>query len=96
VTVARLACNVALRNPSTGSVEIFTPESNVPGWAAEAINNPDVWAAEKPAPTVEATEPPRAGAGSGRDAWVAYAESVGVSVTEDMGRDDIVAAVDEG
>jgi hypothetical protein len=39
--------------------------------------------------------PPRAGKGSGRDEWVAYAESVGVEVTDDMTRDEIIAAVEE-
>lgn len=40
-------------------------------------------------------EPPRSGPGSGKEAWVAYAENVGVEVTDDMTRDDIIAAVDE-
>lgn len=43
---------------------------------------------------VAVDEPPRAGRGSSRDAWVTYAGSVGVSVTEDMSRDDVIAAVD--
>jgi hypothetical protein len=43
----------------------------------------------------ESGAPPLGGPGSGRDAWVAYAESLGVEVTEDMTRDDIVAAVEE-
>lgn len=37
--------------------------------------------------------PPLGGAGSGRDAWAAYAEAQGVEVTEEMSRDDIVEAV---
>jgi hypothetical protein len=39
--------------------------------------------------------PPLGGPGSGRDAWVAWAEHLGVEVTDDMTRDDIVAAIDE-
>lgn len=39
--------------------------------------------------------PPRAGAGSGRDVWAAYAESKGVEVTDDMTRDEIIEAVEE-
>ena len=39
-------------------------------------------------------EPPRGGPGSGRDAWVAYAGARGVEVTEDMSREDIMAAVE--
>jgi hypothetical protein len=48
-----------------------------------------------PAPATEA--PPKAGPGSSRDAWATYAETLGVTVTEDMSRDDIADAVeDEG
>jgi hypothetical protein len=42
----------------------------------------------------ELPEPPKRGAGSGRDAWAAYARSKGVVVTDDMTRDDIVDALD--
>ena len=50
---------------------------------------------EEPAEAeAESGEPPRGGPGSGIDAWTAYAESLGVEVTDDMTRDDIVAAVD--
>jgi hypothetical protein len=37
--------------------------------------------------------PPLGGPGSGREAWVAWADHLGVEVTEDMTRDDIVAAI---
>lgn len=50
-------------------------------------------AEEEPA-EVEPTAPPMGGPGSGRDAWADYAASVGVEVTDDMTRDDIVEAVD--
>lgn len=43
------------------------------------------------APSVE---PPRAGRGSSREAWAAYAATVGVTVGADDTRDDIIAAVD--
>jgi hypothetical protein len=39
--------------------------------------------------------PPRAGKGSGREEWAAYAESVGVEVTDDMTRDEIIEATEE-
>jgi len=45
-------------------------------------------------PVVEDEAPPKAGAGSSRDAWVEYAGSKGVEVTDDMTRDDIVEAVE--
>lgn len=37
--------------------------------------------------------PPRSGTGSGRDAWAAWAQQRNFPVTEDMTRDDIIAAV---
>lgn len=36
--------------------------------------------------------PPRAGKGSGKEAWAAYAEANGVEVDADASRDDIIAA----
>lgn len=38
--------------------------------------------------------PPKTGRGSGRAAWAAYAGSLGVDVTDDMTRVDIIAAVE--
>lgn len=45
-------------------------------------------------PVAEAVKvPPRRGAGSGRDAWAAYANDSGIEVTADLKtRDDIIAA----
>lgn len=37
--------------------------------------------------------PPMGGAGSGKDAWAEYATGLGVEVTDDDTRDDIVARV---
>lgn len=39
-------------------------------------------------------EPPRSGAGSGRDAWAAYAASKGINVPADAGRDQIIELVE--
>lgn len=50
--------------------------------------DPDV-----PPPPPSPKAPPRGGAGSGRDAWVAYADASGVEVTDDLRtREDIIAA----
>lgn len=38
--------------------------------------------------------PPKGGAGSGRDAWKAYADKLSVAVDDDASRDDIVAAIE--
>lgn len=46
-------------------------------------------------PQAEMAEPPRAGKGSGRDAWAAYASHRGVDVADDASRDDIVNALAE-
>lgn len=48
----------------------------------------------RPVDAVEAdAAPPKTGAGSGRAAWVAYAETLGVEVADDMSRDDIIDAI---
>lgn len=39
--------------------------------------------------------PPASGAGSSRDAWVEYANALGMEVPDDMSRDDIIAALEE-
>lgn len=39
-------------------------------------------------------EPPRSGKGSGLEAWVTYAESIGLQVPEDATRDDVITLVD--
>lgn len=39
--------------------------------------------------------PPRAGRGSGTDAWKAYAKGLGLDVPDDAQRDDIVELVDQ-
>jgi hypothetical protein len=83
----------------------FGPDDKVPAWARKAITNPDVWAdgvgddvpdADDSALAggPEAVRPPTSGAGSGRDAWAAYASDEGVTVTADMDRAAIIAAVD--
>ena len=46
------------------------------------------------APDPTAAEPPRSGAGSGKEAWRHYATDLGVVVTDKMDRDKIIAAVD--
>lgn len=39
----KLTANVAVRNPKTGVVEVFTPDGDVPSWAESLIDNDDVW-----------------------------------------------------
>jgi hypothetical protein len=39
-------------------------------------------------------EPPRGGPGSGREAWAEYATALGLTVSEDATRDDLIELVD--
>jgi hypothetical protein len=70
-------------------VDLEADESEAEELEPEAEPEPE------PEPEPEDQAPPRAGAGSGRDVWAAYAESQGVEVTDDMTRDEIIAAVEE-
>lgn len=40
-------------------------------------------------------EPPRTGKGSGRDAWVAFADANGVTVADEEGKDEIITELIE-
>jgi hypothetical protein len=88
----KLAVYVHVHGPD-GS-RAFGPDDEVPAEWAKLINNPAVWA-EAPESEEEPNEaPPRSGAGSGLEAWRAYAESLGIEIGEDATRDEIIAAVD--
>lgn len=90
-----------------GSVA-FGPGDDVPAWARKQITRDDVWGdADKATPTDAdepdtgdssdvPAEPPRAGAGSGIDAWRDFAShpDVDLDVDPDASRDDIIAAWD--
>lgn len=76
---------------ANGVVHAFAPGDGVPAWARSRITNPDAWDDDGPS---KPEPPPRHGAGSGRDAWAAHAEHLGVEVSDDDSRDDIIAAVE--
>ena len=80
----------ATRVESGAATQIEAPAGKV-GKAVKAAAKP---AEPEPEPEPEGP-PPAAGPGSSRDAWVAYAETIGVEVTDDMSRDDIIDAVDD-
>lgn len=44
---------------------------------------------------VTPSEPPRAGRGASLDRWATFASRLGVTVTDDMSRNDIIAACDK-
>jgi len=102
----RLVENVIVADESGGAFlcSAGLVEADLPGWAVEQIQNPNVWvedAAPAAAPVDPAAAvvdegdapPPKSGPGSAKAAWVAYAQSHGVEVEDDATRDDIVAAV---
>lgn len=81
---------------------VYGPDDEVPAEHAALITNPKAWAdGELPSGSEVADgsasdeAPPRAGKGSGREEWAAFAESRGVHVDEDDKRDDIIAALAE-
>ena len=90
--------------------EWYGPDSTVPARVAEKIGDhawddgsdqddatevgfTDSSTGQVPAGAGEA--PPRSGRGSGRDAWVAYAEANGLDVGEDHTREQIIADLEE-
>lgn len=91
-----LTGNVVLRHPDTQGTVVLTAGSTVPDWA-EGLVGEHLLADEEATPAADSEggdEPPRSGKGSGKAAWKAYAESLGVTVGEDDDRDTIIAAVD--
>lgn len=95
-----------------GDPVAFGPGDTVPAWAAEQITNPKAWKVAwsvEPAvvdvelspvavtdPSTAAGAPPTHGRGSSREAWLEYADDLGVPVPADATRDEIVALVGEG
>lgn len=79
-----------------GETRSYGPDDDVPADVAKRITNTDAWEDAAAAATDEggSEEPPRSGAGSGKDAWKAYADNLGVDYDDDATRDDIIAAVD--
>lgn len=81
-----------------GQLHSFLPGDEVPAWAVEKITNPDAWDSPKGSPEKEPDgaspdgPPPHKGPGASRQAWVDYAESHGVEVSDTAKREDIIAA----
>lgn len=110
MTIADRTLAVTVHVHVDGETHIFEAGCVPPGWACAQISNPDVWSdvdgsgsGTEQASPVDITSdpdgdvggvPPRHGAGSGRDAWAAYAAANGVAVDEDMSRADIIDAVE--
>ncbi|MDF9718114.1 hypothetical protein [Nocardioides sp. ChNu-99] len=84
------------------------PPGVVPDAVAKEITNPKAWATGPTSPGEDpdadadaagsgsdAGEPPRAGKGSGVDAWAAYAKTLGLEVKDDATRDELIELVDQ-
>ncbi|MEV6836773.1 hypothetical protein AB0N17_20075 [Streptomyces sp. NPDC051133] len=82
----------------------YGPDSEVPADVAKRIGD-HAWSdgtssAEASTPTgagdsTGGEAPPRSGRGSGRDAWVAFAEQHGVDAGEDRTREQIIADLED-
>jgi hypothetical protein len=127
VSGAKKAAVYVTVHDEQGESFTFEPGQELPAWAAKAITNPNVFAAEveeksttksepkaekkepktsKPATTATDAasgetsasdgEPPRAGTGSGGDAWSTYATgTLGLTVPEGAKKADIIQLVDD-
>lgn len=78
----------------------FRAGEDIPDWAAALMTPRRAWETE-PEPAADPVgepgpveHPPLAGPGSSRRAWEDHAASLGVTVTDDMTRKDIIAAVE--
>lgn len=67
-----------------------TPEKEF----ADQITNPKAWGEDEAAEAASDGPPPKAGRGSGKEAWAAYAEAKDVEFDADASRDEIIAAVE--
>jgi hypothetical protein len=102
----KLAITVHVFDPETGRTSVLNRGTEVEGRALALISNPDVWEdpdeaaaaladLESEASQGDSVEPPRAGAGSGRDVWAKFASDHGVHVEDEDKREDIIAALAE-
>ena len=91
---ARLARTVWVTPPGKAQRVRLPAGSTPPEWAWPLITNRAAWSVPPEAETV-AERPPLHGKGSSRDAWAAYAGSIGVQVPDGASRADIIAAVEE-
>jgi hypothetical protein len=80
---------IHVTHPKSGDLIAIGPDDEIPGWAKKLVHERHFADGEA---AVGDGVPPRAGAGSGKDAWRDYAAANGVQVADDATRDDIIAA----
>ena len=86
-----------------GKLHTFSPGSDVPQWARQAIDNPLAWdsapdpggeSASENTDKADSSEgpPPQSGPGASRKVWADWAAKHKVTVESDWKRDDIIDA----
>lgn len=90
--MAALSGNTIVAHPETGAPTILLKGEDVPDWAEGLIGDHLIEGASEKAS--EDGMPPRAGKGSGLEAWQTYADDKGIAYPEGATRDEIIAAVD--
>jgi hypothetical protein len=104
--MARLADDVGyvhIMNERGSEPVAFGPGDDVPEWAARKMGAHVFPDGKHPYPDEATAEserepgaiPPKGGAGSGRDAWAAYANDVEVDIAAGATRDEIIAAIEK-
>lgn len=92
----RLSSTVHVFDPEQGDYVVYGPNDDVPANHAKLIGD-HAWASDSDADDAGSggsdSAPPRAGRGSGRDAWAAFADGK-VDVDDDDSRDDIVGKLE--
>ena len=78
--------------PEGGDPVAIGPDEEIPEWALSSVHERHLTDDDQ-ADSGGSGVPPRNGAGSGADAWAAYAASLGVDPPADAKRDEIVAAI---
>lgn len=95
----KLTGNTVVRHPDTGRPVVLVDGQTVPEWASALITNPALLVPDEAAATQDNPEPspdappPRAGRGSGRDAWAAYAAQITDTPVDSwavLGRDEVI------
>lgn len=91
--MARLTANIAVRNPESGQIHFFSVGQEPPAWVEVGDHILDSSSAPAVEPAGLDEDRPRGNAS--RDEWAAYAQSLGIEVPEDAGREEIKALVDD-
>jgi hypothetical protein len=88
----KLIGNTIVRRSVEESPVVLRAGDELPSWASGLVGDHLL---DRGAESAADGPPPKGGAGSGKDAWAAYAAARGVAVAEDATRDEIVAALED-